>query len=61
MLYQGGVPVELQRGDVTNSEMCRRGYSAMTVVFVLMALLPVVSAVCVLAATRDGPSLPTEQ
>ena len=61
VLYQGGVPVDLQRRDVTNSEMCRWGYSAMTAVFILIALLPVIRAVCVLAAPQGGPSSPTEQ
>ena len=61
VLYQGGVRVELQSGDVTNSDMCCCGYSAMPAVFVLMALLAVISAGCVLAATQGGPSSPTEQ
>ena len=61
VLYQGGVRVDLQRRDVTNSEICRRGYSAMTAMFVIMALLPVIRAVCILAATQGGPSSPPKQ
>ena len=51
VLYQGGVRVELQHEDVTSNEMCRRRYSAMTAVFIFLALLPLISAVCLLAAT----------
>ena len=54
VLYQGGVRVDLQRRDVTNSEMCRRGYSTMTAVLVVMTLLPLIRAVCVLAAMQGG-------
>ena len=56
-----GVRVDLQRGEVTNSDICRRGYSAMTAVFILIALLPVIRALCVLTAPQGGPSSPTEQ
>ena len=60
-LCLGGVHVELQYGDVTNSEMCCRGHSSITAVCVLVVLLPVISAVCVLAAAQGQPSSLTEQ